>query len=37
MKPMKEKGPWATLPTGTSTRLFFFTHFNYFLHKDKEF
>lgn len=22
MKPMKEKGPWATLPTGTSTRLF---------------
>lgn len=22
MKPLKEKGPWATLPTGTSTRLF---------------
>lgn len=22
MKPRKEKGPWATLPTGTSTRLF---------------
>lgn len=22
MKPMKEKGPWATVPTGTSTRLF---------------
>lgn len=36
MKPIKEKGPWATLPTGTSTWLFF-THFNCFLHKDKEF
>lgn len=36
MKPMKEKGPWATLPPELPHG-FFFTYFNCFLHKDKEF